>query len=86
MEKGYNSDIVVKGVTYHVQTEDWGKQNPFFVSRVFRNGAVVKSIKTTYTDVLPRGPLSDAQAIRLAMKIQHDEILDLLLSGHLISE
>jgi len=84
VEKGFNSDVSFKGSEYHVQTEDWGIENPYLVSRVFRHGAVVKSIKTGYADVLPKGPRSEAKAIRLAMKIQHQQILDLLLSGQLL--
>ena len=84
MQKGYNSDINWRGTLYHVQTEDWGRENPFFVSRVFHDGAVVKSVKTSYQEVLPRGPASDAKSIQLAMKIQHQQILDLLLSGQLL--
>lgn len=83
MEKGFNSDIAYLGSQYHVQTEDWGVNNPYLVSRVFRNGAVVKSIKTAYAEVLPSGPATESKAIRLAMKIQHQQILDLLLSGKL---
>ena len=84
VEKGFNSDMSLKGVTYHIQTEDWGTENPFLVSRVFRNGAVLKSIKTGYSEVLPKGESSAPQAIRLAMRVQHESILDLLASGQLI--
>lgn len=84
VEKGFNSDVSWLGAQYHVQTEDWGNENPYLVSRVFRNGAVVKSIKTGYHEVLPKGPPVQSKAIRLAMKIQHQEILDLLLSGKLL--
>ena len=84
VEKGFNSDVSWLGTAYHVQTEDWGSTNPFLVSRVFRNGAVVKSIKTGYEEVLPNGPATESKAIRLAMKIQHQQILDLLLSGKLL--
>ena len=84
MEKGFNSDVNWRGSQYHVQTEDWGTANPYLVSRVFRNGAVVKSIKTAYSEVFDDGALSTAKTIRLAMKIQHQEILDLLLSGKLL--
>ncbi|MGE4130095.1 MAG: hypothetical protein AB7F86_00570 [Bdellovibrionales bacterium] len=84
MEKGFNSDVSVLGTVYHVQTEDWGINNPYLVSRVFRNGAVVKSIKTSYTEVLPESPAVGSTAIRLAMKIQHQQILDLLVSGKLL--
>ena len=84
LEKGFNSDIACLGTEYHVQTEDWGAANPYLVSRVFHNGAVVKSIKTSYAEVLPQGSPSEAKTIRLAMKIQHQEILDLLVSGKLL--
>lgn len=85
MEKGYNSDVSFNGLSYHVQTEDWGLENPFLVSRVYQDGAVVKSIKTAYDDILPGEQKSSAEFIRLAMKFQHKKILDLLLSGQLIS-
>lgn len=84
MEKGFNSDVSLSGSVYHVQTEDWGVHNPYLVSRVFHNGAVVKSLKTSYSDVLPKGPNSEAKSIRLAMQIQHQKILDLLVSGQLL--
>ena len=84
VEKGNNSDIQWQGFSYHVQTEDWGLKNPYLVSRVFRSGAVLKSIKTSYDQVLPRGIRSGGQAIRLAMRVQHEQILDLLVSGKLI--
>lgn len=84
LEKGFNSDIAWLGSQYHVQTEDWGTENPYLVSRVFHNGAVVKSIKTGYEEVLPAGRKFEVTTIRLAMKIQHQQILDLLLSGQLL--
>ncbi len=81
MQKGYNSDVEISGASYHVQTEDWGLKNPFIVTQVFKNGAVIKNIKTPYQQALSRGPVSDERAIRLAMKDQHQKILDHLLSG-----
>jgi len=84
VEKGFNSDISFNGLTYHVQTEDWGVHNPYLVSRVYFNGAVVKSIKIAYLEVLPKGPASDSKAIQMAMQFQHQKILDLLVSGQLL--
>lgn len=81
MEKGFNSDISVSGVGYHVQTEDWGKENPFVVTRIFRGGAVVKSVKTPYDEIWRKAARSDSQALRLGMQIQHQEILDQLLGS-----
>ena len=83
MQKGFNSDIPYRGSTYHVQTEDWGVENPYIVSQIFRSGAVIKSIKIAYTKVLPRGQQSAAEEIHLALATQHQSILDLLVSGQL---
>lgn len=84
MEKGFNSDVDFMGANHHVQTEDWGIDNPFLVSRVFKNGAVLKSLKIPYKNVIPIGHETNNQAIRLALKLQHQKILDLLLSGQLL--
>ncbi len=91
MEKGFNSDVIFKGMNFHVQTEDWGFDNPYLVSRVYQNGAVIKSVKTSYAEVLSAtggfirtGRLkADPQAIRLALREQHQKILDQLMSGQL---
>lgn len=81
MQKGFNSDITVRGRRYHIQTEDWGKQNPFVVSRVFCNGAVLKTIKTPYNTITLQGPTSADEVIRTAVQKQHDHIIDVLMSG-----
>ncbi len=84
MQKGFNSDVIFRGLTFHVQTEDWGRENPFLVSRVYQSGAVIKSVKTHYTEILSRAQARDAHSIRLAMQEQHQQILDLLVSGQLL--
>jgi hypothetical protein len=84
VQKGFNSDILYKGLTYHIQTEDWGRANPYFVSQIFRSGAVVKNIKIPYTKVLPRAEKSDEKSISVALEAQHNSVLDLLLSGQLL--
>lgn len=68
-----------------MQTEDWGNANPYLVSRVYQNGAVVKSIKTPYGEIFGQEEGGDPSNIRLAMRIQHQKILDLLLSGQLVA-
>lgn len=86
MEKGYNSDVSWEGQNFHVQTEDWGIENPYIVSRVYQGGAVLRSLKTPYSEVLSLSqdrPQSATQAIRLALREQHQKILDQLLSGQL---
>jgi hypothetical protein len=73
----------VEGLNYHIQTEDWGENNPYLVSRVFQNGAVIKSLKLHYEEVLPEQVDDKDKALTFVMKIQHDKILDLLTSGQL---
>jgi hypothetical protein len=88
VEKGFNSDVVYRGLSFHVQTEDWGFDNPYLVSRVYQDGAVLRSVKTSYSEVLGYGRSSrhrvDTETIRTALRDQHQKILDLLLSGQLI--
>lgn len=81
MQKGFNSDISVRGQKYHVQTEDWGTQNPYLVSRIFCNGAVLKTIKTPYNTVLQMGSIQTEEAIKLALRRQHSTIIDTLMAG-----
>ncbi|UOF00551.1 hypothetical protein ACES2L_15475 [Bdellovibrio bacteriovorus] len=81
VQKGFNSDITVRGQKYHVQTEDWGLQNPFLVSRIFCNGAVMKTIKTPYDTVLRLGSTQSEEAIKLALRRQHSTIIDTLMAG-----
>lgn len=87
MEKGYNSDIRIFGDLYHIQTEDWGTDAATMVTRVFKNGAVIKSIKTSYLELIHSTPhLLRRQKIREALKQQHRKILDLLQSGQMLYE
>lgn len=83
MLAGYNSDVEYEGQAFHVQTEDWGFENPYIVSRVYKSGAVVKSIKTPYSDFLYSFLVDDHSLIQEALRRQHQKILDLLLSGQL---
>lgn len=83
VQKGFNSDINIGGKRYHIQTEDWGESRSCLITQVFRNGAVIKSFKLSYADALKSGPVSQRAALRLAMEMQHYQILDLVQSGQL---
>jgi hypothetical protein len=87
METGFNSDLVLQGQQIHIQSEDWGITNPFLVSRVYSNGALLHSVKTPYTEVLGYELLLSRQdlgvAVREALQSQHQKVLDLLRGGQL---
>ena len=80
MEAGLNSDIRIGERNFHIQTEDWGWENPFIVTKIFSQGAVLKSYKVPYQSVL-NSPFPSVQSIRIAIEKQHQEILDRLISG-----
>ena len=81
MQKGLNSDLNIKGKMVHIQTEDWGVGNPFIVTRIFVNGAVKQTIKTSYNEALKNGPVNQAQALEQAIRRQHQKAIDELWSG-----
>ncbi len=85
LEKGFNSNINVHNKKFHIQTEDWGFKNPYIVTRIFQRGSVVKSIKTSYKTAWLNKPSHYQQAIRLAIREQHQKILDQVLSGNIVS-
>lgn len=81
MQKGFNSDVTVRGQKFHIQTEDWGLKNPYLVSRIFCNGAVLKTIKTPYGSVLKTESIREEEAIKTALRRQHSDIIDVLMAG-----
>ena len=86
MEAGFNSDITHSGRQFHVQTEDWGDNNPYIVTRIFQSGAVLVSLKTAYSKILGQEAPNPRLAVRLAMREQHQRVLDQLVSGTLNSD
>ena len=88
--KGFNSDICFKGCSYHIQTEDWGELKSSIVTKVFKNGAVVKTVTSSYRDFISTGNNSSIDnnsdklsCIQMAMQSQHRTVLTLLHSGQL---
>ncbi len=86
--KGFNSDICLKGCSYHIQTEDWGESKSSIVTKVFKNGAVVKTVTSNYTDFISTENNSSISnnklsCIQLAMQSQHRTVMTLLHSGQL---
>lgn len=55
MITGFNTDIVVQGVTYHVQTEDKGVRTPLILSLVYDRGTILASKRSPYDDLLTAG-------------------------------
>jgi tetratricopeptide (TPR) repeat protein len=70
----FSSNITVKDVTYHVQTEDTGKKCCKIVSRVYRQGEVVFTKKSDYSHLLKlKEPESKISAL---LESQHRATID----------
>ena len=69
--KGHNTDLIIKGQAYHVQTEDWGPKIPYLVTQVFLNGAVIETHKTDYLTAKLSLTFRELDRIKLALDTQH---------------
>lgn len=67
---GENSDLFIQGQKIHVQTEDWGTRGQVLVSRVFKNGSVLKTFKLAY-EKIPSSDLRTQRQMALTKLHQH---------------
>jgi hypothetical protein len=83
MLKGINSNISARGQTFHIQTEDWGADNPYFVTTVFKNGAVLKVIKAAYNKSLGLETKAEQlnEQLKASLQLQHEQAVDLVLTN-----
>ncbi len=79
MQVGFNNNIVYKGESYHIQTEDGGRDNPVITTMLFKEGVVVASKKTSYADILKFEQLETL--VRELMREQHAGVLKDLKNG-----
>jgi hypothetical protein len=79
MVLGFNHNIVYKGETFHVQTEDSGVNNPHIITLLYRGGVILCSKKTSYADILMMENLESV--VEELMKAQHKELMRRLKSG-----
>jgi len=78
---GFNTDIDYAGTTYHVQTEDKGRSNPFVESLVYARGEILYSRRTPYHDLVAQEV--DSKAIAALMERQHRTIVEAIRRGRL---
>ncbi|MBP7146932.1 MAG: hypothetical protein KBD01_05260 [Acidobacteria bacterium] len=80
MLTGRNSDVRFEGVTYHVQSEDRGAENPVLETLVYCNGQILHQERSGYADLLREGgsPAEvserlDRQHKDLSRRVRHGE-------------
>lgn len=73
---GFNTDVHVSNITYHVQTEDRGTKNPVVDSVIYVGGKIVDRVQTPYN---PEA-VTEAE-IEAMVRRQHRELLESIRSG-----
>ena len=81
---GINSNVVVNGVEFHVQTEDLGPRHGHLITQVFRDGGcVIKSVRLDYSQHLDKPNLQ--AVLPRVMKAHHAKVIRSLQLGRLDS-
>jgi len=75
---GYNNDIALGGVVYHVQTERVGER---IITLIFKEGAV---IARGTQEVRPHIRAASAEVVQDVVKEQHKVMMDKLKNGDLV--
>lgn len=73
---GFNTDVVGKDATYHVQTEDRGAKHPVIDSIIYVSGRIVDRRRTSYVPA----EVTQAQIEEMVRK-QHKELVEAIRSG-----
>ena len=73
---GFNTDVVGKDATYHVQTEDRGAKHPIIDSIIYVSGRIVDRRRTSYVPA----EVTQAQIEEMVRK-QHKELVEAIRSG-----
>ena len=73
MITGFNTDVRYRGLVYHVQTEDKGKENPLIETLIYKGGEILASRRLPYADIVS-GPDTE-KAITHLMEEQHKAMI-----------
>jgi len=73
MKVSINTDLKIRGESVHVQTEDWGRDHQKLVTRVYKEGQMIKSFEVGYQKLTQ--PLND-KTIRGYAEQLHQKVID----------
>ena len=82
MLSGYNHNVKHAGQTFHVQTEDFGREKSYFLTQIFLGGTLVAKERHSYEDLLPdadQDPMADP--IRIRIRTFHKQMIEKLMAG-----
>jgi hypothetical protein len=78
MLSGFNTNVRHRGVLFHVQSEDSGRDRPHIITHLYYGGTILASEKSSYADHLDDPDLGEL--VRGLMETQHKAVLDGLRS------
>jgi hypothetical protein len=81
MLSGFNTNVRHRGVLFHVQTEDSGRNHPHVITHLYHGGTILASEKSGYQELLEQGELQ--AKVRALMEGQHAAMLKRLRAGEL---
>jgi len=81
MLSGFNTNFRYRGVLFHVQTEDSGRDNPHVITHLFHGGNIMTSQKRDYADKLHLDDDSLEIEVKALMEGQHKSMLKKLSKG-----
>lgn len=79
---GFNSDVPVGKMVYHVQTEDRGPNNPAIDTTVYVGGRVIAKRTTSYREFLASPDFSDWE-LQVLVERQHQQLIEEIRTGRL---
>ncbi len=79
MLTGFNTNIRHRGVLFHVQSEDSGRDHPHVITHLFHGGNIMASEKSSYADQVDAKDLEGV--VRTIMERQHKAVLKGLRAG-----
>jgi hypothetical protein len=78
MLSGFNTNIRHRGVLFHVQSEDSGRDRPHIITHLYHGGTILASEKSSYAEHLDDPDLG--KLVRDLMETQHKAVLERLRS------
>ena len=79
---GFNTDVKVGGLVFHVQTEDRGAANPVVDTVIYHKGRVLAKRATSYKEFLASADFNESE-LRAMLEQQHQQLLDEVRSGEM---
>ncbi|MBW2241859.1 MAG: hypothetical protein JRH01_07715 [Deltaproteobacteria bacterium] len=79
MLTGFNTNIRHRGVLFHVQSEDSGRNHPHVITHLFHGGNIMASEKSSYAEKVDDRDLESV--VRGIMESQHKAVLKRLRAG-----